>query len=103
MAHATIYFENPQTGQAREAPVGFSWTVSMFVFFPPLFRRDWAGFSILLLATIISFGFAGLVFMFVYNSMYIKFMISDGFKAKNATIGLDALQQELGFPIPRAE
>jgi hypothetical protein len=103
MAHATIHFVSPYTGQARDAPVGFSWTVSFFVFFPPLFRRDWAGFAILLMAAIVTLGFAGLIFMFIYNNMYLRFLISDGFKAESATVDLDCLQQELGFPIPRIE
>lgn len=102
MAHAKIYFENPHTGQVREAPVGFSWTVFFFGFFPPLFRGHWAGFAILLIAAIVTFGLSGLIFMFIYNKMYIKYLISDGFKAKSATADLDYLQQKLGLQIPRA-
>lgn len=30
MAHSKIYFENPNTGQFKEEPVGFSWTVFFF-------------------------------------------------------------------------
>ncbi len=103
MAHATIHFVSPHTGHVRDAPVGFSWTVSFFVFFPPLFRRDWAGFAILLMAAIVTLGFAGLVFMFIYNNMYLRFLISDGFKAASATVDLDCLEQELGLQIPRFE
>lgn len=101
MAYAKIYFENRHTGQVKEAPVGFSWTVLFFGFFPALFRGHWAGFVILLLAAILTFGLSGLIFMFIYNKMYIKHLISEGYKAKSGTADLDFLQQKTGLKIPR--
>lgn len=101
MAHSKIYFENPHTGQLKEAPVDFSWTVFFFGFFPALFRGHWVGFAILLLAAVITVGLSNLIFMFIYNKMYIKYLISEGFKAKSASADLDYLQQELGIQLPR--
>ncbi|MGY6549007.1 MAG: hypothetical protein ACXIU7_08375 [Roseinatronobacter sp.] len=103
MAYAKIYFEHPQTGRIREAPVGFSWTVLFFSALPPLFRAHWLGFVILLLCALLTSGLSGLVFMFIYNKMYIKHLIGDGYKARSASSDLDYLQQRLNLPIPRLE
>ena len=67
MAYDTIYFQNSQTGQIREAPVGFSWTVLFFSWFPPMFRSDWKWTLIMLLCALVTWGLSGLVFMFIYN------------------------------------
>jgi len=103
MAFAKVYFENPHTGQVKEAPVGFSWTVLFFGFFPALFRGHWSGFAILLLCGIITAGLSGLVFMFIYNKMYVRHLIGEGFKAKSGTADLDYIQQRIGVPLPRLE
>ena len=100
MAHAEIFFVNP-VGKNRNAPVGFSWTVLFFGFFPPLFRQHWVGFLIIFIAAILTCGLSGLVFMFIYNKMYIKHLIEDGYKAKNASVDLSFLQQKIGLIIPR--
>lgn len=101
MAYAKIYFENPNTGQMKEAPVGFSWTVLFFNFFPPLFRGHWAGFAILILAAIITFGLSSFVFMFIYNKMYVKYLIGEGYKAKSASADLNFIQQKMNLNLPR--
>ena len=101
MAYAKIYFENPNTGQIKEAPVGFSWTVFFFGFFPSLFRGHWAGAIIIFLCALITVSLSNFVFMFIYNKMYIKHLISEGYKAKNATADLDFIQQKFGSQIPR--
>lgn len=103
MAYAKIYFKNPRTGQVKEAPVGFSWTVFFFGFFPPLFRGHWAGFAIILFAGLVTFGLSNLVFIFIYNKMYIKHLISEGYKAKSGSADLDFIQQKFGSQIPRLE
>lgn len=88
------------TGQVKEAPVGFSWTVFFFGFFPALFRSHWAGFAIMLIFSVITFGLSNLIFMFIYNKMYIKHLISEGYKAKTASADLDFVQQKSGIQIP---
>lgn len=103
MAYAKIFFENPKTGQMKEAPVGFSWTVLFFNALPSLFRGHWSGFAIQLICALLTFGLSGLVFMFIYNKMYVKHLISEGFKAKNGSSDLDYIQQKIGLQLPRLE
>jgi len=103
MAYTKVVFENPNTGFIKEAPVGFSWTVLFFGFFPPLFRGDFKWGIIMFLLAIFTWGLSGLVFMFIYNKLYIKDLIGSGFKAKSielGTIDIDQVSQNLGFNLP---
>jgi hypothetical protein len=87
MANNTIYFENPHNGQLREAPVGFSWTVFFFNCFPPMFRGDWKWFVIMLTLTFVTFGLSALVFIFIYNKLYIQDLVNAGYKVKSIQSG----------------
>lgn len=87
----------------KEAPIGFSWTVLFFNALPALFRGHWSGFLIMVICAFLTFGLSGLVFMFIYNKMYVKHLIGEGYKAKSATADLDYLQQKLGLPLPMFE
>jgi len=101
MAYTTITFENPHTGEIKQAPVGFSWTVLFFGFFPPLFRGDWKWAVIMFILAMITFGLSGLVFMFIYNKLYIKDLIGSGFKAKSIASGnVDEVSAKIGVQIP---
>lgn len=104
MANNTIYFENPRTGQMKEAPVGFSWTTFFFGPFPMLFRGSWKWSAIVLILALITWGLSSLVFSFIANKFYIKDLVGDGFKAKSVKVGtLDQVSMAVGFPIPALE
>ena len=104
MAFTSIMFENPHTGAIKEAPVGFSWTTFFFGFFPALFRGDWKWAVIQLLLALITFGLSWLVFVFIYNKLYIKDLIGSGYKAKSISNGdMSFASGKLGFKIPQLE
>lgn len=86
----------------REAPVGFSWTTFFFGFFPALFRSDWVGALIQLLVGLVTFGFSQLVFMFIYNKMYLKRLLNDGFEVTGGTGDVAYIEQRIGRQLPRA-
>ncbi len=101
MAYTNIVLENPNTGHFKKAPVGFSWTVLFFGFFPPLFRGDWKWGGIIFLLAIFTASFSNLVFMFIYNKLFIKDLIGSGFKVKSIESGdLDTVSQKLGISLP---
>lgn len=102
MAYTKIMFENPNMGNIKEAPVGFSWTVFFFGFFPPLFRGDWKWAIITFLLAVITAGLSNIVFMFIYNKLYIKDLIASGYKAKSITKGdMESSSNKLGIQIPQ--
>ena len=104
MAYTSIIFKNPNTGAIKEAPVGFSWTVFFFGFFPPLFRGDWKWAVIMLIIAMITFGLSNLVFMFIYNKLYIKELVGSGFQAQSIGNGdFDHTNRKLGMQIPQLE
>ena len=102
MAYNTIMFKHPVLGNVKPAPVGFSWTVLFFGFLPPLFRSDWKWFLIMLIIALMTAGLSGLVFMFIYNKLYIKDLIGQGYQAESIATGdLDFVSGRIGIPIPR--
>jgi len=105
MAYGTIYFENPHSGSIKEAPVGFSWTVLFFGFFPPLFRGDMKWAVILFILALITWGLSGLVFMFLYNKLYIKDLIGAGYKVKSFSpeVSEEQVSVDLNMKMPLME
>jgi len=104
MAFTSIIFKNPNTGAMKEAPVGFSWTVFFFGFFPPLFRGDFKWAIIIFILAMITFGISNLVFMFIYNKLYVRDLIGSGYKAQSIASGdLDYASANVGIAIPRLE
>lgn len=111
MAFDKVILENPRTGQVREAPVGFSWTMFLFGPFAPMFRGDWKWFFIILLIAMIfaimSGGvlgwLPGIVGAFMWNKSYLNRLISDGFQLKATQRGssLDRVDRELGYSAKR--
>ncbi|OOR50841.1 hypothetical protein BLX05_17590 [Bacillus pseudomycoides] len=87
------FLRNENTGQIKQAKLGFSWTVFFFGFFPAIFRGDWKWFLIILIASAFTFGFSNLVFCFIYNKIYINELLSQGYKAADE-YSLSALQQK---------
>ena len=69
----------------KEVKVGFSWTTFFFGAFPALFRGDWKWFFIMLLVAFFTFGFSWLVFPFIYNKLYLKDLIKNGYKPASET------------------
>lgn len=69
-----------ESGLIKECKVGFSWTVFFFGFFPPLFRGDWKWALILVIVDPLTFSMASLVLSFIYNGIYIKDLLQNGYK-----------------------
>jgi hypothetical protein len=100
MAYAKITFENPKTGSVKEAPIGFSWTTLFFGPLPALFRGHiGVGLAILVIAFITSC-ISNLVFCFIYNKMYVKHLLSQGFKMVDSSHPRKELETKLGMTIP---
>ena len=102
MAFTSITFKNPHTGAMKEAPVGFSWTTLFFGFFPALLRGDSKWAIIQFITSILTGGISQLVFMFIYNKLYIKDLIAEGFKAQSIANGdMNDASAKIGIVIPK--
>lgn len=102
MAFDVLALKNPNTGEIKMAPVGFSWTVLFFSFMPPAIRSDWKHFIIIGAAAFLTSGLAGVLFAFIYNKIYIKHLIYDkGFKVTGVRSNdLQRVANELGLELP---
>ncbi|MCI7223628.1 MULTISPECIES: HrgC protein [Fusobacterium] len=73
----------------QKSYVGFSWTTFFFGFFVPLFRGDMAWFIVMLILSLCTLGLAQFVMCFLYNGIYTKKLLSQGFEpADNYSEGL---------------
>ncbi|MFG6204865.1 hypothetical protein [Pseudomonas retamae] len=104
MAFTSVVFKNPNTGAMKEAPIGFSWTVFFFSFLPPLFRGDIKWAAIMFVLACMTFGLSNIVFMFIYNKLYVRDLIGAGYKAQSIASGdLNYVSSKIGMEIPRLE
>lgn len=115
MAHSYITFLNPTFGTMKQAPVGFSWTTLFFGFWPALLRGDWK-WALIIFAVEVATGLfsAGLgsvitciVFGIIYNKLYIKNLISNGYQVKDVqsqrTIQQLSAEMETVLPLREAK
>jgi len=72
---------NKITGNEEQIPQGFSFTTLFFGILVPLLRGDYMGAVIMLLCAIFSGGLSWIVFPFIYNSMYEKYLIKQGYSS----------------------
>lgn len=105
MAFAEITLKNPQTGEMKIAPVGYSWTVGFFGPIVPLFfRKDPIWAIIILIGNLATFGLGGFIFGFFYNKIYIKNLIKKGFKVTYISTGdLNFASAKIGMRLPIIE
>ena len=76
-----IVLKNPHNSMVKTVKVGISWTMFFFGFFVPLFRGDWKWAIIILIAGALTFSISSLVFMFIYNKIYINELLEKGYAA----------------------
>ncbi|AVQ21702.1 HrgC protein [Fusobacterium necrophorum subsp. funduliforme] len=69
-----------KNGALKKSCVGFSWTTFFFGFFVPLFRGDAMWFIVMLILNICTLCVAQLILSFLYNSIYTKNLLRDGYK-----------------------
>jgi hypothetical protein len=101
MASSKLNLKHPQFEVTKQVPVGFSWTVFFFGFFPPIFRGDWKWGLIILVLAIFTFGLANLIFMFIYNKLYIQSLLDQGYTSIDSEEILKPAEAKLGIHIPR--
>lgn len=103
MAFSTLNLKHPKYDVIKKAPVGFSWTVLFFGFFPPIVRGDISWGMIMLVAWIFTGTLSSFVFMFIYNKIYVKSLLDDGYSSFDSDEVLASIEARLNMQIPRVE
>tara|TARA_B100000767_G_C19436702_1_gene398279 strand:+ start:65 stop:379 length:315 start_codon:yes stop_codon:yes gene_type:complete len=101
MAFSTLNLKHPEYEVIKKAPVGFAWTVFFFGFFPPLLRSDWKHAILIIVLGLFTFGLSTLIFMFVYNKMYVKSLLDEGYSSVDSESILGPIEAKLEMKIPR--
>ena len=104
MAYTNLTLKNPQTNDTKIAPVGFSWTVFFFGPIPAFLRGDIKGGFMMLLLGLITGGLVWFYYIFQYNKMYIKNLITKGYRVvSNDKALVDEISIKVGLLLPLLE
>jgi len=82
-----INLQNENTMKTKQAKLGYSWTFFFFGWITPLLRGDWKWFLITFIVTLIlaytttgfGAGIAQIVFAEIYNKLYVKDLLENGY------------------------
>lgn len=105
MAHGTVTVVNNFSGERKDIPVGYSWTVLFWGCFPALFRQDWKNFGIMAAVLVVtSFMYIAwiplIVFSFIYNEkMCLRDHLDKGWKIKgySGKYNLEYVERKMGY------
>ena len=101
MASSKITFQHPNTGAIKEAPVGFSWTTLFFAGIPALIRGHIGMGVVIIIIGLLTLFWSDVIFAFIYNKMYVKNLIGEGFKVSSTTIPEEQMAAKLGMALPK--
>lgn len=93
-----VYLRN-YTGVVKQVKLGFSWTMLFFGILVPLFRGDLKWTVLSLILVIVTSGLAWFVLPFIYNRLYIKSLLENGWIPADETSRNAMLAKNL--PVPR--
>ena len=94
-----IMLKHPQTGIIRKGLYGFSWTTFFFGGFPALFRGDIVTGVCVMIACVLTFGLAGIVWAFMYNKRYTLGLVERGYIFAGSEGENDLAMQALGISL----
>lgn len=97
MAYTKINLTNGV--DVKTAPVGFSWTMFFFGGWPCIFRQHWLWGIGMIIASMLTYGIAGIVGAFFYNKVYIKSLVDKGYRVRTLPPNLteEGLKNYLGY------
>lgn len=85
MAKPEITLYNPQSKDMQTIRLGYSFTMLLFGFFVPFFRRDWKTGFILMLCDILSLSAVSVIFAWFYNFYDVRRLIKKAMSYKKST------------------
>jgi hypothetical protein len=88
-----IQLKHSNSNLAKDAYLGFSWGTFFIGPFEALRRGDGKWFVIQLISNLVTVGFAWLFFMFVYNKIHIKDLLSKGFVPADESVKHTLIQK----------
>lgn len=92
-----IMMKNPQTGVIKKGFYGFSWTTFWFGGIPAFFRGDIITGAIVIVLSIVTFGFAGILWAVFYNKYYTTKLIERGYKFMGSEYEIQKACLKLGI------
>ncbi len=99
MAHV-VMLKHPKTGIMKKGFFGFSWTTLFFGGFPAIFRGDLVIGLVFIVLQLLTWGFAGLVWAFIYNKSYTTKLIEQGYELDDHPSVESRARAKLGVVAP---
>ena len=105
-----VSLQNKSTNEIRKSATGFSWTMLLWGFFPPLFRSDWKWAAIVLGVNLVSNVFipgavflTGIIFGATYNKTHLNDLLNSGFVPQGDKAFVDSVYLYAGRMAPTEE
>lgn len=94
----TVMMKHPGIGLRKDGFYGFSWTTFFFSGFPAIFRGDLIIGLVVIIASMLTFGFAGVIWAFFYNKNYTIRLLEKGYVFSDLEKNVRSAKRALDLP-----